>query len=92
MGKWNDFAEELRPRLLNEGPVTMSIDAIIRETGTTDKSIRQPHLWKSSAKGTEPNGTLYQYGIRSDFTLYRDLVDTVRFWHEQNPPPDISEP
>lgn len=87
MGKWNDFAKDLRRRLPTERTVTMTIPEIIRMTGTTDKAIRQPGWWDLVARGAEEYTALADETITLDYTVADGEVQSVRFFLSWLPPP-----
>lgn len=88
MGKWNDFAKNLRSRLPAERAVCMSIPEIIRVTGTTDKAIRQPGWWDLGARGAEAYTALADEGITCDYITVDGEVESVRFFLSWLPVPN----
>jgi hypothetical protein len=88
MGKWNDFAKDLRRRLPTERAIRMTIPEIIRATGTTDKDIRQPGWWDLVARGTEAYTALADEEVTLDYIVNDGDVQSVRFFLTWLPPPN----
>ena len=64
-GEWYEFAENLVRRLDTEGSVTLSVDEIIAETRTTDRSARGRSFWRAAQRGD----TFIDAFIRSGVTI-----------------------
>lgn len=64
---WVEFAERLAERLPRDGQVTMTIDEIIQETGTTDQTIRDRGTWLAVQRGDKYSDTLTNAGLAIDF-------------------------
>ena len=86
MGIWNELAVELRQRTLRDGEVTMTIEEIIRRTGTTDKSVREPGWWDQAARGTEAYRAFADENVALTYEQQSGKVTRVSFWHSLFPP------
>ena len=86
MGIWNEFAAELRKRTLNEDKITMTVDEIIRATGTTDRSVREPGWWSQCARGAEAYRAFANENIALNYECHDGQVSQVTFWHSLFPP------